>query len=139
MFMIILAHSGAPEEYTWLYNPFFLSAFFFVSGYTFRPMQNAKEFVIHKLKGQVYPFAVFGFINAVIAVLVEHDSWIDRYTFDENRYVADITICRIVDCCNDNSDNPHNSCVLYKKKNAVFTKSKIIRPISGGKIKKDNL
>lgn len=27
MFMIILAHSGAPEEYTWLYNPFFLSAF----------------------------------------------------------------------------------------------------------------
>ncbi len=81
MFMIILAHSGAPEEYTWLYNPFFLSAFFFVSGYTFRPMQNAKEFVIHKLKGQVYPFAVFGFINAVMAVLVEHDSWIDRLQF----------------------------------------------------------
>lgn len=26
---VILAHSGAPEEYTWLYNPFFLSAFFF--------------------------------------------------------------------------------------------------------------
>lgn len=81
MFMIILAHSGAPEEYTWLYNPFFLSAFFFVSGYTFRPMQNAKEFVVHKLKGQVYPFAVFGFINAVMAVFVEHDSWIDRLQF----------------------------------------------------------
>lgn len=48
---------------------------------TFRPMQNAKEFVIHKLKGQVYPFAVFGFINAVMAVLVEHDSWIDRLQF----------------------------------------------------------
>ena len=46
---------------------------------------------------------------------------------------GDITICRIVDCCNDNSDNPHNSCVLYKKKDAVFTKNKIIRLISGEK------
>lgn len=81
MFMIILAHSGAPQEYTWFYNPFFLSAFFFVSGYTFRPMQNTKQFVVHKLKGQVYPFVVFGFINAVIAIIIEHDSWIDRLQF----------------------------------------------------------
>ena len=35
MFMVILYHSGAPVEYDKFLIPFFLSGFFFLSGYLF--------------------------------------------------------------------------------------------------------
>ena len=79
MYWIIVSHIGAPDLYVRFYTPFFLTSFFFISGYTWNPKNNFKQYLQGKVKGLVIPLLSLGSINAVIAIVIEGDSWIYRF------------------------------------------------------------
>lgn len=78
MFFIVMSHSRPPMFYTWIYTPFFLTSFFFVSGFTFNPRENAVSFFKHKAKTILFPYWIFGIINAALAFVVDKDNILDR-------------------------------------------------------------
>ena len=78
MFFIIMSHSHTPKIYSYIYTPFFLSTFFFTSGYTFNQRSNFASFFLHKCKSLLIPYFCFGIINAFLAFLVDGDSFLFR-------------------------------------------------------------
>ena len=78
MLFIIMSHSRPPIIFTWLYTPFFLTAFFFASGYTFNPNKNAISYLRHKSKTILLPYWIFGIINSILACSVDKDNIFDR-------------------------------------------------------------
>lgn len=77
-FFIVLSHSRPPIEYTYLYTPFFLSGFFFVSGFTFSPRENLKSFILHKIRTVLLPYWLFGTFNAVLACIADKENLAER-------------------------------------------------------------
>lgn len=81
MFLVILYHSevyyGSGHTWSWVFEPFFLSGFFFVSGYLFtRDITNVQ--FISKLK-QVFraiiiPYFIFTIFMALPKILVGHSN-----------------------------------------------------------------
>lgn len=78
MFFIVMSHSKPPLLYTWFYTPFFLSGFFFVSGFTFSGRNSFRRFLIHKAKTLLIPYWSFGLINAILAFIADGDSIFER-------------------------------------------------------------
>lgn len=79
MFFIVLSHTGVPNIYTRFYTPIFLTAFFFVSGYTFSTKANFRIFLTSKIKALIVPMLCFGTFDAVVAHVVRGDNIIKRY------------------------------------------------------------
>ena len=52
------------------YYPFFLSGFFFASGYVYRHKSNFKSFFIHKVKGLFVPWLIFSIFNILVAQII---------------------------------------------------------------------
>lgn len=78
IFFIILDHSYPPELYRRIYTPFFLTMFFFVSGYTFSTKSTFREFVTNKGRRLLIPFLVLGLSKILIYYVTEGGRLIER-------------------------------------------------------------
>lgn len=79
MILIILSHSYPPEMYVRFYTPFFLTAFFFASGYTFSSRDTMKSFLLHKIQVLLVPYWCFGILNAILAFIADGDNLLERF------------------------------------------------------------
>lgn len=75
---IILNHSYPTDIYQRIYSPFFLSMFFFASGYTFSPKKSFGEFIVSKCRRLLIPFLCLGAIRMVIYQVLEGGSIKER-------------------------------------------------------------
>lgn len=65
MITILLCHMDTTEIVTRFYMPFYLTAFFFVSGYTFRTRDSFKLFLTNKTRVLLIPLFSFGLLNNI--------------------------------------------------------------------------
>lgn len=82
MFMVILYHSGAPVEYDKFLIPFFLSGFFFLSGYLFYTPGSRwdwKHKLIRVIETLLIPYLLYWtltyFVKAFYYDVYLHDNW----------------------------------------------------------------
>lgn len=82
MFMVILYHSGAPVEYDKFLIPFFLSGFFFLSGYLFYTPGSRwdwKHKLIRVVETLLIPYLLYWtltyFVKAFYYDVYLHDNW----------------------------------------------------------------
>lgn len=78
MMAVIMSHIGWPEVYGKIFSPFFLTGFFFVSGYTFNRKNNFIQFLRGKIKTLVIPVLSLGSINALLAYWAENKPFVER-------------------------------------------------------------
>jgi len=75
---VLLSHSRAPTMYSRFFSGFFLTMFFFVSGYTFSTKQSFKLFIINKAKRLLVPFLAMGSIKLLVACVFQNENFLDR-------------------------------------------------------------
>ena len=75
---VLLSHSSAPNIYIRFFAPFFLTMFFFVSGYTFSVKDSFRTFIIGKIKRLFVPLISMGGIKLVLACILQGDSFPER-------------------------------------------------------------
>lgn len=75
---VLLSHSSAPNTYMRLFVPFFLTMFFFVSGYTFTTKRTFHEFIVGKIKHLLIPLCAMGGIKLILACILQHDDFLER-------------------------------------------------------------
>lgn len=63
---VILSHSYPSQLYRFFFTPFFLTMFFWASGYTFSAKSNFKDFLYGKVKRLLIPFVCLGSIRVLI-------------------------------------------------------------------------
>lgn len=63
MFVMLSHLQSGSEILTKFYLPFFLTVFFFLSGYVYREPVSFKEHFINKLKGLFIPWLIFSNLN----------------------------------------------------------------------------
>ncbi len=78
MLLVILAHTDCSQIIEYIINPFFLSIFFFVSGYFWKPKKNFNAFLISRTRSLVIPLFLLGGIGIIKSVLMDHDRLVDR-------------------------------------------------------------
>lgn len=78
IFNVVLSHSYPPVLYRLIFTPFFLTMFFFASGYTFSTKSSFKEFIINKTKRLLIPFLLLGLSRVLMAYVIEGGSLIKR-------------------------------------------------------------
>lgn len=66
--LVIYAHLGVGELWTWIYS-FHLPLFFFLSGYVFSTKYDFKEFLIRKIKAIIVPYFCYGTIMIAFVLL----------------------------------------------------------------------
>lgn len=76
--MVMLSHLEARTD-VWqaFYTPFFLAAFFFVSGYVYKPKDNFKLFLYKKFRQLFIPWLVFSIFDILLAKVIsfnQHES-----------------------------------------------------------------
>ena len=76
---VILSHSYPAQGYRYFFTPFFLTLFFFASGYTFSTKKNTKAFLQNKWKRLGIPFLVLGGIRVGINYLLYRDGSVKDY------------------------------------------------------------
>ena len=76
---VILSHSYPSLIYRYIFTPFFLTLFFFASGYTFSMKQNTKVFLQNKWKRLGIPFLILGGIRVAINYILYKDGSIEKY------------------------------------------------------------
>lgn len=81
MILIILSHTSASDIYSKIYTPVFLSGYFWISGYMTKGGRSFRRFLASKLNGLIIPFVTLGIMNAVIAIVIEGDSVLNRLQF----------------------------------------------------------
>ena len=79
MCCIVFSHTNAGTAgwYKQLYEPVFLSVFFFSSGYLFREV-GIRDELKYVLRHLVLPLITLGTINAFISLIIEHEALIPR-------------------------------------------------------------
>lgn len=75
---VILSHSYPPNVYRYFFTPFFLTMFFWASGYTFSVKKTGKEFLLNKCRSLLIPLLILGSIRIVLAQILEGGSWKKR-------------------------------------------------------------
>lgn len=82
MFLVILHHSGAPELYQRFLSPFFLSGFFFISGYLFLNPQKSfdgKLKFIRVVETLLIPYFLYAtltyFVKALYVEVWQQGNW----------------------------------------------------------------
>lgn len=71
MLLVILHHSGAPNEYQKFLSPFFLSSFFFISGYLFDNPDKAFDWklkLIRIFETLIIPYFIYWIISYFVSV-----------------------------------------------------------------------
>ena len=66
---VMIHHAKPLDIWDRLLAPFFLSAFFFVSGYTFTSKNGFRNFIIKKTRALVIPLVSLSLINGIVGVL----------------------------------------------------------------------
>lgn len=101
---VVLSHSYPPDIYRYFFTPFFLTMFFWASGYTFSMKKSGKEFLLNKCRSLLIPFFVLGSIRIILAQILEGGSWKERIIgflvqincqYDELWFVACLFTCSI--------------------------------------------
>ena len=73
---VILSHTYPAVQYRRFFTPFFLTMFFWASGYTFSVKNDFKEFMYGKIKRLIIPFCILGSIRVMITyILSAKDIW----------------------------------------------------------------
>lgn len=75
---VILSHSYPAEIYRQFFTPFFLSMFFFASGYFFSRKASFGDFIKNKRYHLVLPLLLLGGIRMLISYVIERDSLLLR-------------------------------------------------------------
>lgn len=75
---VILSHSYPPDIYRYFFTPFFLTMFFWASGYTFSMKGSGKEFLLKKCRSLLIPLWTLGCIRIILAQIIEGGSWKKR-------------------------------------------------------------
>ena len=57
---VVLSHSYPPDIYRYFFTPFFLTMFFWASGYTFSMKKSGKEFLLNKCRSLLLPLLYWG-------------------------------------------------------------------------------
>lgn len=66
--MVMLSHLEARTDvWSAFYTPFFLSAFFFVSGYVYKPKDSFNRFLYKKFRQLFVPWLVFNVFNILLS------------------------------------------------------------------------
>lgn len=78
IFNVVLSHSYPPILYRQFFTPFFLTMFFFVSGYTFSTKNTFKVFIINKAKRLLIPFLLLGLSRMLLYYIIEGGSIMER-------------------------------------------------------------
>ena len=96
MFCVMASHSTfCPKELSLFFTPFFLSLFFFSSGYVYnKEKYSFKELMLRKVKTILVPWLIFGLFNIILSHIVtfnSHESITDEimYMFLQVRGVND--------------------------------------------------
>lgn len=84
--MVMLSHLEARTD-VWqaFYTPFFLSAFFFVSGYVYKPKDGFKQFLYKKFRQLFIPWLVFSVFDILLSQILsfnEHESLLTELTWN---------------------------------------------------------
>ncbi|MDE6259824.1 MAG: acyltransferase [Oscillospiraceae bacterium] len=102
---VILHHSYPAEIYRRMYTPFFLTMFFFASGYTFSPKENFRMFLKSKWKRLLCPFFTLGLVRVLMAYILEGGSFTKRLIgfvlqrscmYDEMWFVSCLFTCSLL-------------------------------------------
>ena len=62
---VMLSHSYPPDDYRRFFTPFFLTMFFFASGYTFSTKNRFRDFILGKIYHLVCPVFLLGSIRII--------------------------------------------------------------------------
>ena len=84
--MVMLSHLEARTD-VWqaFYTPFFLTAFFFVSGYVYKPKDGFKQFLYKKFRQLFIPWLVFSVFDLLLSQILsfnEHESFLTELTWN---------------------------------------------------------
>ncbi len=102
---VILSHSYPASVYRYFFTPFFLSMFFFVSGYTFSTKKNVMVFLKNKAKRLLVPFLVLGIARVAMAYILSGGSLVERLRgfvlqisceYDELWFVSCLFSCSVL-------------------------------------------
>lgn len=75
---VLLSHSSAPSLYTRFFVPFFLTMFFFVSGYTFSIKDSFHMFIIEKIRHLLIPLVSMGGVKLILAGIMKDENTAER-------------------------------------------------------------
>lgn len=70
MFVMLSHLESGTDEFRSFYSPFFLSVFFFLSGYVYRETDSFKEHFIKKVRGLFVPWFIFSHFNILLSQLI---------------------------------------------------------------------
>lgn len=80
--MVMLSHLETRTGiWSVFYTPFFLSAFFFVSGYVYKPKGSFKEFMYKKFRQLFVPWFVFSVFDVALSQIISfnaHESLLEE-------------------------------------------------------------
>lgn len=80
--MVMLSHLETRTEiWNAFYTPFFLTAFFFVAGYVYKPKENFKDFLYKKFRQLFIPWLVFSVFDIVLSQVISfnaHESLLEE-------------------------------------------------------------
>ena len=78
---VIITHSSYCNNYVRaIFEPFFLIAFFFLSGYVYKNKYDFKELLINKSKTILFPWIIFGIINILLSQVYSFNKHDDLIT-----------------------------------------------------------
>lgn len=78
---VMLSHLDANTNLMWaFYSPFFLSAFFFVSGYVYKQKGDFKSFIYKKIRQLFIPWLFFSVFNIIISHILTFNYHSDLIT-----------------------------------------------------------
>lgn len=84
--MVMLSHLEARTDvWNTFYTPFFLSAFFFVSGYVYKPKDGFKQFIYKKFRQLFIPWLIFSVFDLLLSQILsfnEHESLLTELTWN---------------------------------------------------------
>ena len=132
MFVMLSHLESGTDDLRRIYSPFFLTVFFFLSGYVYREAVSFKEHFIKKAKGLFVPWFVFSHFNILLSQIIslkEKRSLIDQLMWnwlqirgkdDEIWFVAALFIAYI----------PFYFFVKQKKSCVVITMSILLSVVS---------
>lgn len=70
MFVMLSHLESGTDGLRRIYSPFFLTVFFFLSGYTYREVGSFKEHFIKKVRGLFVPWLVFSHFNILLSQII---------------------------------------------------------------------
>ena len=85
MFVMLSHLESGTASFSRFYNPFFLTVFFFSSGYVYRDDVSFKDHFIKKVRGLFVPWFVFSHFNILLSQIIslkEKRSLIEQLTWN---------------------------------------------------------